>query len=314
MLEAAMDRSYSASPAERFFTGGGVHTFVNFDASWNNRTITLREAFRHSVNVPFIRLMRDITLYYTHRLPGAPAGILGTRGDLRRREYLERFADDEGRVFLTQFYRKYVGQPSAHAMETLLEGRSLSPTRLAWAYRSINPEADSAVFSTWVTSHVSEGGISDAGVRDLYRRTNPANMSLNDRGYLAGIHPLELWLLEHLSRNPEATLATVVDSSREVRQEVYQWLFATSRTAAQDQRIRSILEAEAFREIHKAWRRLGYPFASLVPSYATALGSSADRPDALGELVGIIVNGGVRRPQVRVTQLDFAAGTPYEAH
>jgi hypothetical protein len=33
-----------------------------------------------------------------------------------------------------------------------------------------------------------------------------------------------------------------------------------------------------------------------VPSYATAIGSSADRPLALAELMGIIVNDGQRRP------------------
>src|SRR5690606_33114033 len=30
LLAAAMERRYSASPAERFFTGGGLHRFANF--------------------------------------------------------------------------------------------------------------------------------------------------------------------------------------------------------------------------------------------------------------------------------------------
>ena len=38
---------------------------------------------------------------------------------------------------------------------------------------------------------------------------------------------------------------------------------------------RTMVELEAFLEIHEAWRRLGYPFESLAPSYASALGSSA---------------------------------------
>jgi hypothetical protein len=59
---------------------------------------------------------------------------------------------------------------------------------------------------------------------------------------------------------------------------------------------------------------LGYPFNSLVPSYATAIGSSADRPAALAELVGIILNGGARYPLVNIEELCFAAGTPYETH
>jgi membrane peptidoglycan carboxypeptidase len=49
-----------------------------------------------------------------------------------------------------------------------------------------------------------------------------------------------------------------------------------------------------------------------VPSYATAIGSSGDRPAALAELMGIIVAGGVRQPTVQIETLHFAAGTPYE--
>ncbi len=50
-----------------------------------------------------------------------------------------------------------------------------------------------------------------------------------------------------------------------------------------------------------------------MPSLATAIGSSADRPAALAELMGIILNDGVRMPTVRVDRLHFAAATPYEA-
>ncbi|HEY9063492.1 MAG TPA: glycosyl transferase family 51, partial [Burkholderiaceae bacterium] len=81
---------------------------------------------------------------------------------------------------------------------------------------------------------------------------------------------------------------------------------------AQDSRIRNLLEADAFGEVQKAWRRLGYPFDALTPSYASALGASGDRPAALAELMGIIVNRGLRLPVVRVASLQFARGTPYE--
>ncbi|MGH6919482.1 MAG: transglycosylase domain-containing protein, partial [Geminicoccaceae bacterium] len=46
MLEAAMARRYSASPWERFFTGGGVHRFANFQAEDNDRVMSVAEAFR----------------------------------------------------------------------------------------------------------------------------------------------------------------------------------------------------------------------------------------------------------------------------
>ena len=70
--------------------------------------------------------------------------------------------------------------------------------------------------------------------------------------------------------------------------DVYRWLFRTARKNAQDIRIHSLLELEAFLEIHRSWKRLGYPFDMFVPSLASAIGSSADRPGALAELMGTI--------------------------
>ncbi|WP_372439300.1 hypothetical protein, partial [Pandoraea sputorum] len=55
MLSAALDRRYSASPGERFFTGGGLHRFNNFRREDNGRLPTLRESLRESINLPFIR-------------------------------------------------------------------------------------------------------------------------------------------------------------------------------------------------------------------------------------------------------------------
>ncbi len=101
-------------------------------------------------------------------------------------------------------------------------------------------------------------------------------------------------------------------ASRDERQEVYSWLFKTRHRSARDSRIRTMLEVEAFLDIHQRWAKLGYPFDHLVPSLATALGSSGDRPAALAELMGIIQNGGVRSPTLRIEHLSFAKGTPFE--
>ena len=73
-----------------------------------------------------------------------------------------------------------------------------------------------------------------------------------------------------------------------------------------------MLEEEAFAALHETWRAVGYPFAALIPTYATALGSSGDKPAALAELVGIIQNQGVRLPQTRVLSMLFGAKTPFE--
>jgi membrane peptidoglycan carboxypeptidase len=50
----------------------------------------------------------------------------------------------------------------------------------------------------------------------------------------------------------------------------------------------------------------------MVPSLASAIGSSGDRPDALAELMGVIVNNGIKQPTIDVRDVHFAKGTPYQ--
>src|ERR1700746_1251685 len=59
MLQAALDRTYSANPSEGFFTAGGLQSFGNFESTENDWVTTVRQAFEQSVNLAFIRLMRD---------------------------------------------------------------------------------------------------------------------------------------------------------------------------------------------------------------------------------------------------------------
>jgi len=174
------------------------------------------------------------------------------------------------------------------------------------------PEAGLPAFMKFMRARFPGSTLSDADLASMYNKYGVEQFNLHDRGYLARLHPLELWLVAYLRHNPGATLSQAVEASRAERQAVYQWLFKSRAKAAQDSRIRTLLEMEAFTEIHKHWKRLGYPFGSLVPSYATAIGVSGDRPAALAELMGIIVNGGIRLPTSRIEELHFAAATPYE--
>jgi membrane peptidoglycan carboxypeptidase len=193
MLEAAMNRRYSASPAEVFFTGGGKHRFSNFDPDDDGRVLTVREAFQRSVNLVFIRLMRDIA--------------------------------------------EHLGDRRAAAI-----------------------------------------------LRDAH-------------------HPAREPLLRAFVEGERARAPMGPDAA---------WLLTTRRKEAQDRAIRIVLEREAFARLHARWRALGYPFDSLVPSYATAIGSSGDNPAALSRLLGIILNDGVELPLVRVETIRFGAHTPYD--
>ncbi len=60
ILSAALERRYASGAGEGFFTGGGLHYFANFNAKDDRGMISVREALRDSVNLPYIRIMRDI--------------------------------------------------------------------------------------------------------------------------------------------------------------------------------------------------------------------------------------------------------------
>ncbi|MDE2030106.1 MAG: hypothetical protein KGI97_06040 [Alphaproteobacteria bacterium] len=123
---------------------------------------------------------------------------------------------------------------------------------------------------------------------------------------------MEMWLVPYWRAHPKATRHTLIEVSRPERLASYAWLFNPRLKRAQDKRIRIMLEEDAFAHIQKRWARLGYPFPYLTPSYATAIGSSADRPDALAALVGIILADGRKLPLERFSSIELAANTPYE--
>jgi membrane peptidoglycan carboxypeptidase len=312
MLDAAMQRRYSASPHEAFFTGGGRHVFENFEKTENGMVPTVEWAFEHSVNLAFVRLMRDITHYYLAR-NGERMKALAADGEGTGREaYLQRFADQEGRRYLNRFYDDYRGQSDEEAL-ALLAGRTRPVAyRLAVAFRSVRPQASVAALREFLAARSPGLAVDEDTANSLYAKYADDQFSLNDRGYLAGVHPLELWLVAYLHNHPGATRGEILAASTALRQEVYAWLFKTRNAHKQDIRIRTLLEEDAFDRILQDWRRQGYPFGQLVPSLATAIGSSGDRPDALAQLVGVILNDGVMVPTVDLDRLHFAAKTPYD--
>jgi membrane peptidoglycan carboxypeptidase len=311
-LDAAMGRSYSAMPTP-FFTGGGVHNFANFDVKDNAREMDVWEATRNSVNLVYIRMMRDIVRHYSSSTPGAAARILDDASNPMRETYLARFVDREGRVFTSRFYQRHKNSSAVQMADDLYGRIGLNPRRFAAVFRYLEPQAKLDAFVLALRTHVpASASLGPKTLESLYRAHAPEAYSLADRGYITQIHPLELWVVKTLRAAPETNLDTLYESGAGVRLEVYDWLFSTSRKNTQDIRIQSLLEVEAFDRLLVDWKRLGYPFDTLTPSYATAIGSSGDRPAALAELMSILVNDGVRVPLTSISGLHFAANTPYD--
>jgi len=312
LLEASMERKYSGNPGEVFFTGGGQHTFVNFKKA-DNRTMTLYDGLRNSVNLVFIRLMRDLVYYHMARLDVDTKAIMEDQENPERKKLLEQIADNESREFLSGFVGKYRGLTLDQSIERLLGTKNTSQRHLAILFYSLHPGASQDELYQWLSQRKpAVPDLSEKAVAKLVKAYGRPELTLSDFGYLMNRHPLELWTIGCLQSDPKMEWEALVQASADAREQTSKWLFLARNKRAQDLRLKIILEKMAFKEIHKGWKKLGYPFNSLVPSYATSIGSSADRPSALAELMGIIVNDGVHMPSLKVTSLHFAKDTPYE--
>ncbi|MFM0591522.1 transglycosylase domain-containing protein [Paraburkholderia dilworthii] len=316
MLDAAVERKYSANPGETFYTGGGAQTFNNFESDDNSRILTVHRAFQHSVNLVFVRLMRDIVHYEMVQTTGPSSQWLDDPAI--RKQYLTQFADQESRVYLGRFYTKYHDKNPDQALALLLLGVRKSPPKIATVLRSVAPDESNAWFNAKMREALKNTSaasvLDDEDLANLYAKYAVDRFNLNDRGYIASVHPLELWTLNYLRQHPDATLSQMQSASRDVRLSTYSWLFKTRYHATQDRRIKRMVELRAYEAIGKSWQALGYPFSNLTPSYAAAIGASGDRPAALAQLIGVIASDGNKLPTESLTQIDFAKDTPYETH
>ncbi|HTM58449.1 MAG TPA: transglycosylase domain-containing protein [Candidatus Udaeobacter sp.] len=310
LLAHSLEREYSANPDEAFFTGGGIHLFRNFDPDDNHRRRTVREAFEHSTNLVFVRVMRDVVRYHEARLPYDAAAVLNDPENPLRNRMLSEAADEESQTFLRRAYRELKGVAPAEIPHRLF-GPAPSGRELAAFYFASHRDAPPESLASWLT--MMRGTEPDPALATkMTAAYGDTAFSWLDYAYLLRTHPLELWCAAELARDTSATFADLVERSRDVRADCQQWLFNPRHRAAQDNRLRIRIERDAFDQMTVDWKRLGFPFERLVPSFATAIGSSADRPEALAKLMGIIVGDGTERPTRFIQKLRFGPGTPYE--
>src|SRR3546814_7892285 len=78
--------------------------------------------------------------------------------------------------------------------------------RLAAAYRTILPSVTEPEFARLIDRFATDKPADAAAMRKLYDSYSPYRLSLADRAYVSGIHPLELWLAGYLYRHPGASI------------------------------------------------------------------------------------------------------------
>ena len=137
---------YSATRAKPSYTGGGAAPLRELRADGQRpRCSRVREALKHSVNLVFIRLMRDVVLSLTSTAARRTA-LTGRSPTRAGKEYLARFADQEGREFLTRFYRKYQGKTRDEALTSCCcsSMRAARPCDWPLPSRSLEPRGGRA--------------------------------------------------------------------------------------------------------------------------------------------------------------------------
>ncbi|MFX8067306.1 hypothetical protein ABTK78_19680, partial [Acinetobacter baumannii] len=91
----------------------------------------------------------------------------------------------------------------------------------ATIFRSINPQAGPDKMAAFIRAYLPGAKLDEATVTKLYNNYAIQRFDLADRGYIARLHPLELWLVAYLREHPQATLAQVNQDSAAERQAVY---------------------------------------------------------------------------------------------
>ena len=158
VLDASLERRYSASPYSLFFTGGGEHRFSNFDKADNERRPSVREAFQRSVNLVFIRLMRDVVDHVTSSQLESDEILAAPADDSRRRAYLWLFAHSEGSIFIAQAYKRVASLEPDAALAKLYEHRKPTPKAVSAAIRAVDPGVDFETFSAAARGAAARGG------------------------------------------------------------------------------------------------------------------------------------------------------------
>jgi membrane peptidoglycan carboxypeptidase len=179
-LDLAMERKYSATPYETFFTGGGVHHFENFERDEDKRIPTLRDAFRNSTNLVFIRLMRDIVTYHRARLSYNADAVLADPDNSDRKRMLQEIAEEESRAVLRRAYQTYHLQTESQIIARLLGSKKNADRRLAILFFAWGIGSNEQALAAWLEKN--QVSIKATDVSKLFRAYHNPRLTLVDYG------------------------------------------------------------------------------------------------------------------------------------
>ncbi|MAI60885.1 MAG: hypothetical protein CBB87_00160 [Micavibrio sp. TMED27] len=324
-LMAAMERKYSADHREAFRTDGGYQRYANYEFTDYKKEFSVSQALYQSSNLPWIRIMRDIRDHITAVDLGISETLYNDISHPDRDGYLQDFIAYESPIFLGRynrtFFRKGAKAPEDILSDELIRKGNIDAKSIAVIHRALYPERGFDDYKKLINKHKQTSEIAnktDAELKEIYIEELGIERTPKEKGHATGITPLKIWIAEQAVKNP-GTRPKIIPEN--VLAADYNWLTyydadsekSVSRALdRQNRRIQQVVEMRAFEIIHKSWERQGFPFNKMVSSLASVLGSSADRPKATAELLGIMQNNGQKLQTRAFNKIHLAKDTPYE--
>src|SRR5690606_2593046 len=131
-----------------------------------------------------IRMMRDIVNHHIAQAPVSRSSLIDSSESAHRQAYLEKFAEQEGHLFLGRFFRKYRGLNPRQIRESFFHGIRPVPRRMATAYLAIEPKADTASFAVFMREQLGDSLYPGKQISQLYRQHFQDAFGLTDLGYV----------------------------------------------------------------------------------------------------------------------------------
>src|SRR5262249_5575242 len=162
----------------------------NFDDDITGPT-SLRVGFQHSVNLVYIRLMRELVDYYTAEADYDQKAILADLDNPKRRELLDSSLDFETRDLLAIYWSRYRGDTYEQALGEMCGKDARGMKRLAIFALADNPDASVADLRALAHRvYPSTTAQQDTMMRVIHRTYAHKIHSEQDEAYLLGRHPL----------------------------------------------------------------------------------------------------------------------------
>src|SRR5262249_15451273 len=152
-----------------------------------------------------------------------------------RQGMLTGIADQESEYFLITAYRQYRGRTADDLIDRVLGQQRRSPRKLAMLNLAWYADATPEPLVSWLQSqNVNE----PFDVERLYKSYDPHRLTLEDFAYLLRRHPLEIWCVGQIVRDPDISWDDLFARSADARKISSEWLFRTKNRRAQDVRLR----------------------------------------------------------------------------